>query len=225
MSNDTEKKNAAAGGVLVCFAMKEEAMEFEKIAKRKPGAFILVTGIGQQNADRAVRDFLGTQTPERVLSCGFAGALVADLQIGDVIFETDDARLGEELMGAGTRRVKFHCADRIATTSHEKRELRQTTNADAVEMESGAIRSVCRERQLPFATVRVISDVAGEDLPLDFNRLSKPDRSMDYGKLALALAKSPGKIRALRQLQKNAQLAADRLAAALEKIIWPSPGV
>jgi adenosylhomocysteine nucleosidase len=216
MSNQAEKK--AAGGVLVCFAMKEESGAFQKTAGGRPGISILVTGIGKENAERAVREFLAAQTPARVLSCGFAGALVSGLAIGAVVFETEDAGLREALNLAGAQAVKFYCADRIATTAREKQELRRDTNADAVEMESAAIGDVCRERGLPFATVRVISDLADEDLPLDFNQLSKPDRSLDYGRLALAVAKSPGKIGALMRLQKNSQLAAERLAALLASV-------
>ena len=69
--------------------------------------------------------------------------------------------------------------------------------------------------------MRVISDTANEDLPLDFNQLSKPDQSLDYGKLALAVAKAPGKIGALRRLQKQTRFAAEQLAAVLAKVISP----
>jgi adenosylhomocysteine nucleosidase len=219
MKNEEDKQATSAGGVLVCFALKEEKTAFQKIAERNPAVSVLVTGIGQKNAEKSVRDFLAGKTPTRVLTCGFAGALVPALAIGAVVFETDDARLREALTAAGARPVKFHCADRIATTSREKRELRQSTNADVVEMESGVISKICREHHLPCATVRVISDVVDEDLPLDFNLLSKPDRSMDYGKLAWAVAKSPGRIGALLRLQKQTRFAAEQLAAVLAKVI------
>jgi adenosylhomocysteine nucleosidase len=97
--------------------------------------------------------------------------------------------------------------------------LRAETGADAVEMESAAIQAVCAERGIPCATVRVISDTAHEDLPLDFNALAKPDQSLDFGKLFLALAKSPGKIGALMQLQQKTKFAAEQLAAVLSKIL------
>jgi hypothetical protein len=87
-------------------------------------------------------------------------------------------------------------------------------------MESAAIHAVCAERGIPCVTVRVISDTATEDLPLDFNALAKPDKNLDFGKLAWAIAKSPGKIGALMELQKKTRFAAERLADVLAKIIW-----
>ena len=86
-------------------------------------------------------------------------------------------------------------------------------------MESAAIHSVCADKNIPCATVRVISDTAHEDLPLDFNALAKPDKNLDFGKLFLAIAKSPGKIPALMELQKKTKFAAQQLATVLEKII------
>ena len=86
-------------------------------------------------------------------------------------------------------------------------------------MESEAIHTICRERGIPCATVRVISDTAGEDLPLDFNALAKPDMNLDYGKLAWAIAKSPGKIGALLKLQNKTRFAAVQLADMLSKLL------
>jgi len=86
-------------------------------------------------------------------------------------------------------------------------------------MESAAIHAVCRERGIPCATVRVISDTANEDLPLDFNALSKPDKNLNFGKLFFAIAKSPGKIPALMQLQKKTKFAAEKLAEVLAKVV------
>jgi adenosylhomocysteine nucleosidase len=123
------------------------------------------------------------------------------------------------LLAAGAKPVTFFCADRIATGAAEKKQLRADSGADAVEMESGAIHAVCRERGIACVTVRAISDTAEEDLPLDFNALSKPDQSLDFGKLAWAIARSPGKIGALLRLQKQTAFAARQLAAVLAKLV------
>jgi len=227
---------------LICFALKEEAAPFRKIAAGKTGITILLTGIGRQNAEKSLRESLnsrrsrGDETqikkesetshvvsyePDLVLTCGFAGGLNPDLKLGDIIFETSDETLLVKLLGARAKPSKIFCADRIATTVAEKKKLRAETGADAVEMESAAIHAVCRERGIPCATVRAISDTASEDLPLDFNALSKPDKNLDFGKLFLAIARSPGKIGALMQLQKKTKFAAERLAAVLAKITFP----
>jgi hypothetical protein len=226
---------------LICFALKEEAAPFRKIAAGKPGIAILLTGIGRRNAEKSVRGFLagganvpasrehdaagqarlaGTLAPpDLVLTCGFAGGLNPDLKLGEIVFETSDENLRVKLLAADAKPVKIFCADRIATTVPEKKKLRAETGADAVEMESAAIHAMCRERGIPCATVRVISDTANEDLPLDFNALAKPDKNLDYGKLFLAIAKSPGKIGALMELQKKTKFAAENLAGVLAKLI------
>ena len=209
---------------LVCFALKEEAAPFHRVAARHPGVVTLIVGIGRQNAEKSVRSFLAASVPELVVTCGFAGGLNPELKLGDVIFEpagpaANNQKLTEALLAAGARPAKIYCADRIATTVAEKQALRAATGADAVEMESGAIQAVCAERGLACVTVRVISDTAHEALPLDFNALAKADKSLDFGKLAWAITKSPGKIGALMQLQKKTKFAAERLADVLAKII------
>jgi adenosylhomocysteine nucleosidase len=226
---------------LICFALKEEAAPFQKIDAQHSGVFTLIVGIGRRNAENSVRKFLsdwgahasGVQfsaseqaretrmLPKLVLTCGFAGGLNPDLKLGDVVFELSNAnvQLSTRLLAAGAKPATFFCANRIATTVAEKKKLRYETGADAVEMESAAVHAVCAEHGIPCATVRVISDTADEDLPLDFNALAKPDKSLDFGKLAWAIARSPGKIGALMGLQKKTSFAARQLATVLENLI------
>jgi len=208
---------------LVCFALKEEAAPFHKVAARHPGVVTLIVGIGRANAEKSVRSFLGNAgaPPQLVLTCGFAGGLNPDLKIGDVIFEIGNRQLeiGNRLLTAGAKPVKFTCTDRIAITAMDKWKLCLDTGADAVEMESVAIHAVCAQKKIPCVTVRVISDTAHEDLPLDFNALAKADKSIDFGKLAWAIAKSPQKIPQLLAFGKKTKFAAERLAEVLGKII------
>jgi adenosylhomocysteine nucleosidase len=230
--------------VLICFALKEEAAPFRKMVAGCPDVSIVITGIGRKNAEKSVREFLAggasvpasrspetppsqvrlastLAAPELVLTCGFAGGLNPDLKLGDVVFElsTLNSQLSTHLSASGAKPARFFCAARIATTVAEKKKVRVETGADAVEMESAAIHAVCLERGIPCATVRVISDTANEDLPLDFNALAKPDMNLDYGKLAWAIARSPGKIGALLQLQKKTKYAAEQLANVLSRIL------
>jgi nucleoside phosphorylase len=206
------------GIVLVCFAMKEEALPYRKAAGANDTVEILVTGIGRVNSERALKSTLSVLQPSVVFTCGFAGGLDPQWPVGQVLFETGEPALRDRLLRAGAQPGRFYCADRIAITAAEKRELRQRTGADAVEMESGTIQALCRERQIPCATVRAISDSASTDLPLDFNQLSKPDLSLDYRQLALAILRSPRRIRGLLALQRNSSRAAAALSELLVKV-------
>ena len=206
--------------VLVCFAVKEEAAPFRRLIGARKDITVLVTGMGRINAGRSVRAALSPVKPGLVLTCGFAGGLNPELTTGTIVFSTDDAGdLSKALLACGAHPTRFHCASRVATTAAEKEALRKETGTDAVEMESGTIRALCRERGIPSATVRVISDTAGEDLPLDFNRLMTPEHQLDFGKLAWAIVCSPGKLRGLLRLQRQTKAAAERLAVALLRVI------
>jgi adenosylhomocysteine nucleosidase len=210
-----ESRNA-----LVCFAVKEEAGAFQRLVAGRRELHVLLVGMGKRNAQRAIRAALAVERPALVLTCGFAGGLSPRWATGTVLFEADpQTGLEPALLAAGAKRARFHCAERVAATAEEKRALLAATGADAVEMESQIIRAVCRELKIPCATVRVILDPAQEDLPLDFNQIMTPEQTLDYGKLALALAKSPGKVGPLLKLQRQSKAAAEQLGQILAGVL------
>lgn len=205
---------------LVCFAVREEARFFQA----PPDCRILIHGMGRVSARSALERTLSSIHPRLVLTCGFAGGLDPALDRGSIVFETAVADAGSAdlvvlLESLGARRVRFHCAARVAVTAREKQELRRSTGADAVEMESSAIHLLCRERGLEALTLRVISDMASEDLPLDFNRLITPAGGIHWARLAGELVASPGRIPKLLRLQRNSARAARRLGQLLHQLL------
>lgn len=185
-----------------------------------PTLRVLTTGMGTGNSKTAFEDVYSSARPSFVLTCGFAGGLNPDLPLGTVLFDTDAVfPLLGGLTSGGARRGTFHCADHVAVTVAQKAALRGSTGADVVEMESSVIRAACQERGIPSATVRVISDTAKEDLPLDFNALMTADYRLDFFKLARHLVCSPGKIPELMRFQNRVVFAADRLAETLVKAL------
>ncbi len=119
----------------------------------------------------------------------------------------------------GAIRARFHCSNRIATTAVEKHELWKTTTCDAVEMESAIIRNLCAAQSIPSATLRVISDTAHENLPLDFNLCLTEKMTIAPLKLAAQIALHPLAIPALIRFRKTLTAAANRLAAALAQLV------
>jgi adenosylhomocysteine nucleosidase len=205
--------------VLVCFAVEEEAAPFRK-RLGKSEVEILITGMGERNAEREIEAALQKGKPRMVLTCGFAGGLRPGITMGTVLYDAADRKeIEPRLDAAGAIKARFCFSERVAATAAEKRGLWESSRADAVEMESHAIRAKCREKGIPSAIVRVVLDAAEEDLPLDFNRLMTADKRMNYGKLALELARAPGKIGALVRLQQQTRAAAEKLADVLEKFV------
>ena len=202
------------GPVLVCFAVRKEAAPFRRGLPST--VTVLVSGMGAAAAERATKEKLAARDWRMVLTCGFAGGLNPALPIGAVLCEADENfPLHQALLGAGALAGRFHCAERVAVTAYEKATLRERTGADAVEMESGIIRRLCRERGIPSATVRVISDTAQEDLPLDFNALMKPNGKLSLGRLARDVLRRPRELPALMALGRQTKLAARNLAVVL----------
>lgn len=200
---------------LVCFAVKQEAKFFKAADCR-----IILTGMGRKNAVDGLQKALDATRPGLVLTCGFAGGLNPKLSLGDIVFDADNsAGLKDKLIALGGMPGVFHCSEQVAGTATEKQSLRSTTKADAVEMESSAIRAICAEKKIPSATIRVISDVAGEDLPLDFNALMTSNYRLSIAKLLGKLLREPGKIPELMAFQKRTVFAARRLGELLEKLV------
>lgn len=211
---------APLGPTLVCFAVSQEAKAFQRMVRGRSGVLVQLTGMGARNAEQAIRAVLRTVQPIRVFTCGFAGALNPDLNIGDVVFTTRvPPSMAQRLQSAGARQAAFTGTELVVTTAVQKRALYEQADADVVEMESATIERVCRETGIECITVRAISDTAHEDLPLDFNKLMTTDQKLDPAKLALEILRRPQKIPALLRLGKNSSIAAEQIAKVLIAVI------
>lgn len=206
----------APGHTLVCFAVKEEG----KFFKAPPNVRVLYTGMGRRNAFAKIDAYLANETPSGVLSCGFAGGLNPALELGGIVYDMDEGSPWEKaLLASKGKLARFECANRVACTADEKYKLWQATGMDAVEMESDTIRQVCLRKNIPSATVRVISDTAHQDLPLDFNRILTPDHRIDFAKLTARLLLKPRLIAQLLRFQGNTVTAAQSLGSFLESLL------
>jgi adenosylhomocysteine nucleosidase len=206
--------------ILICFAVIHEAKPLIRLIRGNGSVHCLVTGMGRKNSEENFKKRISVRKPELVITSGFAGGLNPALVAGQIVFSADpDFPLPPLFCQSGARSVRFHCAERIAVTPREKAALREQTGADAVEMESGWIRAICLKERIPSATVRIISDAAEEELPLDFNRYLTKDYKLNYLKLAGSLAIQPSRWKSLLNFQKQTHAAAQRLGETLVSVV------
>lgn len=210
----------SAAPMLVCFAVPEEARPFERLMRGNPAVRIVVSGMGRCNAQAMIDAELKRTQPRLVLTCGYTGALNPELVLGQIVFDADATfPNASQLELLGGRPVRFVHAERIVVKAEDKARLRGESGADAVDMESKFIRDACRGMGIPSATVRVVSDTATQDMPLDFNALLTPDLKMNYVRLGAAILRSPKCVPALMKFGKETRAAADALAKYLARFV------
>jgi hopanoid-associated phosphorylase len=141
---------------------------------------LVANGMGAQRAAAAVDAALQVFGAEAIVSTGFCGALEADFETADVIVGSAvsaGSQTFPALCPASERRHRqgVVCSiDHVAQTAEEKRRLR-AGGASAVEMEAGGVAERARARGVPFYCVRVVTDLADEDMANNFNQALRPD--------------------------------------------------
>lgn len=220
LANMAQNRLSRAGrNVLVCFALRQEAAAFKRLVRANPAVTTVVTGMGLTNADHAVRQVMLGRHFDEVFSCGFAGGLNPRSAPGTVLFHTTQPALAERLQKAGAIPARFALVHELLVTAAAKARCYSATGADAAQFESEAVQAICRERNIPFAIVRVVLDAADEDLAIDFNKFIVAGGGFRYGKFFGTIACDPGKIRLLIPLVKRCRFASAKLAAVLAAAI------
>lgn len=202
--------------LIIACGLKREARIFDR-----PGrdVFVVIGGGNAAKLDSSLDD-QAERFPGIILSCGIAGALAPALQPGDVVIDGDAVvaeRLGQVLPHA--QRGGIVGNDAIVATAREKRFLHEQTGAKAVDMESHVAARVAVRKGLPFASLRVISDRAEDDLPPAALVGMRPDGGMALGAVLASLARAPRQLPALIRTGRQADQAFRSLETAFEAII------
>ena len=238
-------KHAAVG---IVFAVPIEADAFARrvsgVTELKAGGLVFregrvagrgvawcVAGVGREAAARAARRLILGHRPQLVLSAGFAGGLAPDLVRGSLIRaarvtlpdRSKDLRLAHAAPANG-RALTIVTTDHILTTPAEKADLREVSNADAVDMETFAVAEAAAAEGLPCGSIRVISDDASQTLPREVAMLSRPQSAMRrLGAAIGAIGRRPRAAADLWQLWEHAVIDGRTLAAALADLCGSLP--
>ena len=151
---------------------------------------VRMSGMGKVNAALGAAEFINEYPLDCLVSTGVAGGLDPSLRSLDIVaarevvyhdvwcgegnaygqvqglperFRTNDV-LYARALGTGARGGLFCSGDFfISTSAQAKAILDHFPEGMAVDMESGALAQVCHLHDVPFLSLRIISDTAGED--------------------------------------------------------------
>ncbi len=203
--------------VLICFADPSESQFLRKL---RTDLRYLHTGMGFENASRALKAYLRTTRPSLIVSAGFAGGLNPELGTGSLIWQPGPIPMDDAIdVPSPSRKGTFLSSSRIITTSDEKGDLWQREKKDAVEMESEAIHKIAAAENIPSLTLRVISDSSEENLPLDFNEFMTTEMKLSYLRLFLTLARRPSTIPSLIRFSKKVRNASRILGESISALL------
>ncbi len=198
-------------------------------------SIILVrSGMGRDRARQALVEISRKWDLKKMISIGYAGALDPSLQVGDLVvadkvIEMDSSQpdggvksysLDKEIFNTtlGTSGRILLTVDRIAATPQEKNKLREKYSAVAVDMETSALAEKAQARNLPFISVRCITDTADQEL-IDCSHLVEEDGDVSKLKAGWHVLTHPGDLKGMIDLGKHAKLATANLTEFLKKYL------
>ena len=178
---------------------------------------LVANGVGSRRAAAAV-DAASTVFPaDHIVSTGFCGALDPALSLSDLVVAGCVASGARRFSAAplkGTLSAvtgTVYSIDHVATTAAEKRAL-YAQGAVAVEMEAGGVAERANILGLPFSCVKVVTDLAGEDMANDFNKALRSDGHFATMHIFRDCLRHPGtRIPELIRLQRRCARAARTL--------------
>lgn len=177
---------------------------------------LFADGPGPKHAEVAAREAFAAGPVDWAVSVGFCGGLDPGLRVGEVLIASEVIGEGGVIWNvspvesgecAAGRGPLLSC-DRVVITSGEKQTLFREVGARAVEMEAAAVARVAQEKGVPFCCVRVVSDAAGDTLPLDFNQYRAPSGRFRRGRILAAALARPWSLRGLMRLNNDSIRAA-----------------
>ena len=159
-----------------------------------------------------------------LLSFGVAGALLPSLRVGDPLvaavvrdgrerLHPDPAWTARLAARTGARPADVAGSDTAAATHDVKAALRLRTGAAAVDMESHLAARAAVAHGLPFAVLRVVSDLSSDSLPSAAVAGMREDGGTDVGAVLRGLARDPRQLPALVRVARDAAAAFRALAA------------
>ena len=143
---------------------------------------LVISGVGQKNAEAAAKVLIDVFAPKSICSAGYAGGLSSRLKQSDICIPEQVIRASDrqvlDLSGSIPRttlpmpnKLTLLTVNDAAVSPEQKRTWHEQTGAALVDMETFAVAEVCRVREIPFLSIRVILDAAEDRIPSDITKI------------------------------------------------------
>ncbi len=131
---------------------------------------VILCGIGPRKSSDSVTKVFAVSPPSMVIVTGFAGALSTQLVRGQILvasgYSSNDLINYIKLI-PGFDIGRMHSSEKVIGTAEEKKVLGEQTGCQMVDMEMAAIAGVVRAYGVEILGIRIISDLAKENVPVD----------------------------------------------------------
>lgn len=200
----------------------------ESVRGRLHGKSVAVihTGVGRKICAQRMDIILRRERFEYLISAGFAGALEKELRIGNLLIAENFSSPqllrspGLDLADDGIFLGKLRTVSGVIDSNAEREQLAANTGAAAVDMETEVIADACAELDLPFLSLRAISDTASEPFPAPAHVLFNVEKQKtDFARLAFYLVTHPGAFSRLNAFRERVAVARKALANTLDTIL------
>ena len=187
---------------------------------------VIHTGVGSANCNERLELLIHKARPEFVITCGFAGALSEELQIGDLILAenfSDPTLLGlaaEILRDRHVRTERLFTSTTVVDSISERNEIARSSGAAAIDMETGTIVGICNAHGMPLLSLRAITDTPNDPFPAPPHVLFDVERQRtDFGGLFAHLLRHPTAIPKLMRFAKRIAKVRAKLTDALVALV------
>lgn len=200
----------------------------------KSDVLLAQTGMGKEKAERAAEFILGRYPVAALISLGFAGALAGGLRVGDIVI-CAKLHLGDEsgkcccsdaklvsiaVQTLQDRDCMFRQGNSVTVArpvsgAKAKSALGRSFSAEVVDMEGYWIARMAADCQIPFLSVRAVSDDVEDTLP-PFERFMDSGGAWHRKEAVLYFLSRPWQAVRLISLYRNARRARESLATFMD---------
>jgi adenosylhomocysteine nucleosidase len=200
---------------------------------------LVTSGMGVRRASKATRNLCAAFTPRVLISFGIAGAVEADVRVGDVVAAEAYCRLEDGVPEVCSSLAIWPAAVREAagqalsvrdarllagtavTTNGSQVTMNQLENMlhPILEMETAGIAMVAAEKGIPLYSIRAISDGPQAPIPFNLGEMMDEDANLNVNRLLKTIVRQPRILSQGRRMMQNSRIAANNAAAALLAVL------